>query len=68
MAHVAVEPYSSADFQHGPIALIDEKMPVIVLAPSDELFDKTASNLQEAHARGGKIVFISDKEQPIRDN
>ena len=47
--------------KHGPIALIDEAMPVIVVAPSDELFDKTASNLEEAAARGGRVILISDK-------
>jgi glucosamine--fructose-6-phosphate aminotransferase (isomerizing) len=46
--------------KHGPIALIDEAVPVIVLAPPDELFDKTLSNVQEVIARGGKVVFMSD--------
>ena len=44
-----------------PIALIDEDMPVIVVAPMDELFDKTASNLEEAAARGGRVILIADK-------
>jgi glucosamine--fructose-6-phosphate aminotransferase (isomerizing) len=47
--------------KHGPIALIDEKVPVIVLAPEDELFEKTASNVQEVMARGGKVIMISDE-------
>ena len=47
--------------KHGPIALIDEAVPVIVLAPSGPLFEKTVSNMQEVRARGGKIVLISDK-------
>jgi glucosamine--fructose-6-phosphate aminotransferase (isomerizing) len=47
--------------KHGPIALIDESVPVIVIAPSDELFEKTASNVQEVIARGGKVIFLSDK-------
>ena len=46
--------------KHGPIALIDENMPIIVIAPSDGLFDKTASNMQEVIARGGKVIFLSD--------
>ena len=46
--------------KHGPIALIDENMPIIVIAPSDLLFDKTASNMQEVIARGGKVIFLSD--------
>ena len=48
--------------KHGPIALIDEAVPVIVLAPSGPLFEKTVSNMQEVRARGGKVVLISDKE------
>jgi glucosamine--fructose-6-phosphate aminotransferase (isomerizing) len=47
--------------KHGPIALIDETVPVIVIAPSDELFDKTASNMQEVIARGGRVIFFSDE-------
>jgi len=46
--------------KHGPIALIDDLVPVVVLAPSDELFDKIASNFEQVHARGGKLVLISD--------
>src|SRR4030081_25411 len=48
--------------KHGPIALIDEKVPIIVLAPRDDLFEKTASNVQESMARGGKVVMISDEQ------
>ena len=48
--------------KHGPIALIDEHVPVIVLAPRDELFEKTAPNVQEVAARGGKVMMISDRE------
>jgi glucosamine--fructose-6-phosphate aminotransferase (isomerizing) len=47
--------------KHGPIALIDEQVPIIVIAPHDDLFDKTASNTQETVARGGKVIFLSDK-------
>jgi glucosamine--fructose-6-phosphate aminotransferase (isomerizing) len=46
--------------KHGPIALIDDKVPIIVIAPSDDLFDKTASNMQEVIARGGRVIFLSD--------
>jgi glucosamine--fructose-6-phosphate aminotransferase (isomerizing) len=46
--------------KHGPIALIDDKVPVIVVAPTDPLFEKTASNLEEAMARGGRVIFFSD--------
>src|SRR5262249_576838 len=53
LSYIHAEGYAAGEMKHGPIALIDETMPVIVVAPSDELFDKTASNLEEAAARGG---------------
>ena len=62
ISYIHAEAYAAGELKHGPIALIDEKMPVIVLAPSDALFEKTASNLQEAAARGGKIILISDEK------
>jgi len=61
ISYIHAEAYAAGELKHGPIALIDEHMPVIVLAPSDHLFDKTTSNLQEAAARGGKIILMSDK-------
>jgi len=48
--------------KHGPIALIDENMPVIVIAPHDRIFEKTVSNMQEVAARGGKIILITDSK------
>lgn len=62
ISYIHAEAYAAGELKHGPIALIDEKMPVIVLAPSDSLFEKTASNLEEAAARGGKIIIISDEK------
>ncbi len=62
ISYIHAEAYAAGELKHGPIALIDEKMPVIVLAPSDALFEKTASNLQEAAARGGKIILVSDEQ------
>ena len=62
ISYIHAEAYAAGELKHGPIALIDEKIPVIVLAPSDNLFEKTASNLQEAAARGGKIILISDEK------
>ena len=62
ISYIHAEAYASGELKHGRIALIDEHMPVIVLAPSDHLFEKTASNLQEAAARGGKIILISDSK------
>jgi glucosamine--fructose-6-phosphate aminotransferase (isomerizing) len=60
ISYIHAEAYAAGELKHGPIALIDEQVPVIVLAPSDHLYEKTASNLQEAAARGGKIILISD--------
>lgn len=60
ISYIHAEGYAAGEMKHGPIALIDENVPVIVLAPSDALFDKTASNVQEAIARGGQVAFLSD--------
>ncbi|MEM8786354.1 MAG: glutamine--fructose-6-phosphate transaminase (isomerizing) [Pseudomonadota bacterium] len=61
ISYIHAEGYAAGELKHGPIALIDESMPVIMIAPFDELFEKTASNLQEVTARGGKVILISDK-------
>ncbi len=60
ISYIHAEGYAAGEMKHGPIALIDEGVPVIVIAPSDELFDKTASNMQEVLARGGRVIFLSD--------
>jgi len=60
ISYIHAEGYAAGEMKHGPIALIDESVPVIVIAPSDELFDKTASNMQEVIARGGRVIFLSD--------
>ena len=60
ISYIHAEGYAAGEMKHGPIALIDEGVPVIVLAPPDALFDKTLSNVQEVIARGGKVVFMSD--------
>ncbi|MGI8705636.1 MAG: glutamine--fructose-6-phosphate transaminase (isomerizing) [Sphingomicrobium sp.] len=62
ISYIHAEGYAAGEMKHGPIALIDEDVPVIVLAPSGPLFEKTVSNMQEVRARGGKIVLISDSE------
>ncbi|MDB5723561.1 MAG: glmS [Novosphingobium sp.] len=62
ISYIPAEGYAAGEMKHGPIALIDEAVPVIVLAPSGPLFEKTVSNMQEVRARGGKIVLISDAE------
>lgn len=61
ISYIHAEGYASGEMKHGPIALIDDTVPVIVLAPSGPLFEKTVSNMQEVQARGGKVVLISDK-------
>ena len=60
ISYIHAEGYAAGEMKHGPIALIDEAVPVIVLAPSGPLFEKTVSNMQEVRARGGKIVLVSD--------
>ncbi|MGL4309910.1 MAG: glutamine--fructose-6-phosphate transaminase (isomerizing), partial [Paracoccaceae bacterium] len=60
ISYIHAEGYASGELKHGPIALIDPAMPVIVLAPRDALFDKTVSNMQEVMARKGKVVLVSD--------
>jgi glucosamine--fructose-6-phosphate aminotransferase (isomerizing) len=60
ISYIHAEGYAAGEMKHGPIALIDKNVPVIVIAPSGPLFEKTASNLQEAAARGGKIIVLSD--------
>ena len=62
ISYIHAEGYAAGEMKHGPIALIDEHVPVIVLAPSGPLFEKTVSNMQEVQARGGKVVLISDAE------
>jgi len=62
LSYIHAEGYAAGELKHGPIALIDETMPVIVVAPHDRWFDKTVSNLQEVAARGGRIILITDKD------
>lgn len=61
ISYIHAEGYAAGELKHGPIALIDEKMPVIVIAPYDSVFEKTVSNMQEVAARGGNIIFIGDQ-------
>ena len=61
ISYIHAEGYAAGEMKHGPIALIDDAVPVIVIAPSGPLFDKTVSNMQEVQARGGKVVLISDE-------
>jgi glucosamine--fructose-6-phosphate aminotransferase (isomerizing) len=60
ISYIHAEGYAAGELKHGPIALIDRSVPVIVVAPQDALFEKTVSNMQEVAARGGRIILISD--------
>jgi len=62
ISYIHAEGYAAGEMKHGPIALIDDAVPVIVIAPSDNLFDKTASNMREVIARDGRVIFFSDAE------
>jgi glucosamine--fructose-6-phosphate aminotransferase (isomerizing) len=62
VSYIHAEGYAAGEMKHGPIALIDDGVPVIVIAPSDDLFEKTASNMAEVIARGGRVIFLSDAE------
>jgi glucosamine--fructose-6-phosphate aminotransferase (isomerizing) len=62
ISYIHAEGYAAGELKHGPIALIDEDVPVIVIGPSNGLFEKTVSNMQEVLARGGRVIFISDEK------
>ena len=62
ISYIHAEAYAAGELKHGPIALVDDGVPVVALAPSDDLFVKTASNIEEVAARGAKIILISDEE------
>src|ERR1700760_1123419 len=62
ISYIHAEGYAAGELKHGPIALIDENMPVVVIAPFDRVFDKTVSNMQEVAARGGKIILMTDSK------
>ncbi|NRB03239.1 MAG: glutamine--fructose-6-phosphate transaminase (isomerizing) [Rhodobacteraceae bacterium] len=61
ISYIHAEAYASGELKHGPIALIDQNVPVVVMAPSDSLYDKTVSNMQEVMARKGQVVLVSDE-------
>ena len=62
ISYIHAEGYPAGEIKHGPIALVEKGVPVIVIAPSDQLIDKTISNVEELLSRGAKIIFISDKK------
>jgi glucosamine--fructose-6-phosphate aminotransferase (isomerizing) len=61
ISYIHAEGYAAGELKHGPIALIDEETPVVVLAPGDDTFEKTASNIQEVAARGGRVIAVTDR-------
>ena len=65
ISYIHAEGYAAGELKHGPIALVDEATPIIVIAPSDALFDKTASNMNEVIARGGRVILITDETGTI---
>ena len=64
ISYIHAEGYPAAEMKHGPIALIDEKMPVVFIAPHDSVFEKIVSNIQEVKARGGKTIVITSRDEP----
>jgi|TARA_B110000444_G_scaffold256335_1_gene292479 glucosamine--fructose-6-phosphate aminotransferase (isomerizing) len=69
LSYLHAEGYPAGEMKHGPLALIEEGLPVIILAPKDKYFEKTLSNMQEVIARGGKILFITDnKKESVNEN
>ena len=67
ISYIHAEGYAAGELKHGPIALIDENVPVVVIAPRDDLYEKTVSNMEEVAARGGRIVLISDDRGPGKE-
>jgi glucosamine--fructose-6-phosphate aminotransferase (isomerizing) len=68
ISYVHAEGYPAAEMKHGPIALIDADMPTVVICPTDALFDKVISNMQEVKARGGRILAVTDSENGHLDS
>jgi glucosamine--fructose-6-phosphate aminotransferase (isomerizing) len=66
ISYIHAEGYASGELKHGPIALVDKTVPVVVMAPADALFDKTVSNMQEVMARGGRVLLITDRAGAAR--
>jgi glucosamine--fructose-6-phosphate aminotransferase (isomerizing) len=65
ISYIHAEGYPAAEMKHGPIALIDEKMPVVFITPHDSVFEKVVSNVQEVKARGGRVIAITTREEPM---
>jgi glutamine---fructose-6-phosphate transaminase (isomerizing) len=68
ISYIHAEGYPAAEMKHGPIALIDENMPVVFVAPHDSVFDKIVSNIQEVKARGGRVIAITSQKEEVLEN
>jgi glucosamine--fructose-6-phosphate aminotransferase (isomerizing) len=68
ISYIHAEAYAAGELKHGPLALIDHDMPVVVIAPNNELIEKLKSNMEEVRARGGQLYVFADKESTIQDN
>ena len=66
IAYIHAEAYPAGELKHGPIALIDKKMPVIAIAPNDELLEKLKSNLQEVKSRGSQMIVFEDEDSKVQ--
>ena len=64
ISYIHAEGYAAGEMKHGPIALIQDDVPVIIVAPGNDLFDKTMSNAQEVLSRGGKVILLTDQKRP----
>ena len=67
ISYIHAEGYPAGELKHGPLALVDDSMPVVAVAPSHELFDKVRSNLEEVRARGGQLIVFGDENQFAED-
>tara|TARA_B100002019_G_scaffold83640_1_gene72178 strand:- start:168 stop:683 length:516 start_codon:yes stop_codon:yes gene_type:complete len=68
LSYLHAEGYPAGEMKHGPLALIEEGLPVVIIAPKDKYFEKTLSNMQEVIARGGKILFVTDNKKEIAND
>ena len=68
ISYIHAEGYPAGELKHGPLALVDKNMPVIVLAPNNELFEKIKSNLHEVHTRGGELFVFTDSQIDIKQS
>jgi glucosamine--fructose-6-phosphate aminotransferase (isomerizing) len=67
ISYVHAEGYPAGEMKHGPIALIDEGLPVVVIAPMDDIYEKTLSNIEEVKARGGRVIAVTDEPERLRN-